>query len=108
MANLEQPAVPEATTEELLERYNAIARMPEAALEEAKAKLQAYNDAIIALEARLGTIRHESMSGSLDDGSQEEAADVRERDLLAPAIVEFREQLGRLHDRILKLSGQRA
>lgn len=90
-------------TEALLESYGAIAHMPEGTAQEAHAKHEAYNDAIIDLSQRLSEIHNESMSGSLDDSSQEEAADVRERDLIPPAISEFRREMTRLHELIVKL-----
>ena len=96
-------AVEQPNTEALLEAYGAIAHMPESTVAEAHAKHAAYNDAIIDLSQRLSEIHNESMSSSLDDSSQEETSDVRERDLIAPAISEFRREMTRLHERIVKL-----
>lgn len=102
MPKIEQ-STEQPNTEALLEAYGAISHMREGTVAEAHAKHTAYNNAIIDLEQRLSEIHNETMSSSLDDGSQEEAADVRERDLIPPAISEFRHHLTRLHELIVKL-----
>ena len=96
------------SVEALLESLGILSHLPENTVHEASAKRDAYNSALNLLEQRLSSVHLQNETGdqSLDDAGPEEAADERERNLIGPAMIEFRGQMARLHGVIIRLSGQ--